>query len=78
MNNLDMYMYEGGIPYPPCDKKVIWYLFHDVQPISRAQLNKLRAYFDGNNRNVQETSIDQDVTPITQYNLLSQGCGASS
>jgi carbonic anhydrase len=36
LDNLNLYSYQGNIPYPPCNEPVDWFLFHDVQPISNA------------------------------------------
>jgi carbonic anhydrase len=49
-----MYRYDGSLTTPPCTEGVKWSISSRPQELSKAQLAAFKAYYNGNNRPVQD------------------------
>lgn len=56
------YTYAGSLTTPPCTEGVNWYVYSSPISMSEAQLDALRGFYEGNNRNLQSLNGKQPVT----------------
>lgn len=58
--HLKIYSYSGSLTTPPCTEGVSWYIYEKPISVSYLQLQRLRAFYADNNRQLQaERSIQQ-------------------
>jgi carbonic anhydrase len=56
------YTYAGSLTTPPCTEGVNWYIYSSPISMSVTQLDALRGFYEGNNRNLQPLNGKQPVT----------------
>ena len=52
-DNKDFFIYEGGFPAPPCEKKTTFLILTDVMKVTSRQLNNFPILIKNQNRNIQ-------------------------
>lgn len=56
------YTYSGSLTTPPCTEGVNWYMYEKPITMSEAQLVKLKSFYDGNDRHLQDLNGRELVT----------------
>jgi carbonic anhydrase len=67
----EYWSYDGSLTTPPCSEGLKWTVIKQVQPISRAQLNKFTANLAGKNSFAEGKGNNRVTQPLLARKLYS-------